>query len=196
LTADSTTFETESSILEKIAQEDSFDLGKQHIISLQDHFKHSGPNGEHGCLVFEVMGPSTATMVDHLPKDVVSKIGPYRYPMWMARSILRQALLGIDFLHRIGIVHGDLQPGNLLFAATDIQSVEESRLSQEGVDPSSLVPLERRDGKVDLWAPPYLALNQPIAEFVELDFVEQDPNFVLKISDMGEGLFYSSENSE
>jgi serine/threonine protein kinase len=142
------------------------------------------------------MGPSTATMVDHLPKDVVSKVGPYRYPIWMARSILRQALLGIDFLHRIGIVHGDLQPGNLLFAATDIQSVEESRLSQEDVDPSSLVPLERLDGKVDLWAPPYLALNQPIAEFVELDFVEQDPNFVLKISDMGGGLFYSPENSE
>ncbi len=103
----------------------------------------------------------------------------------MARSILRQALLGIDFLHRIGIVHSDLQPGNLLFSATDLTSVEEIRLSQKDIERTSLVPIERQDGKVDLWAPKYLAINQPLTEFVELD-----PNFVIKISDMGGGLFY------
>jgi serine/threonine protein kinase len=192
LIADSTASETESSILEKIVQADPFHPGKQHIISLQDYFKHNGPNGEHGCLVFEVMGPSTSTMVEHLPEQLFSKPGRRdRYPIWMARSILRQVLLGIEFLHGIGIAHGDIQPGNLLFAATDIQSVEENRLSQQDIDPSSLIPLERQDGKIDLWAPTYLALNQPLTEFMEIR-----TNFVIKISDMGAGLFYSPGNSE
>jgi non-specific serine/threonine protein kinase len=192
LTADSTASETESSILENIAQADPFHPGKQHVISLEDYFKHSGPNGEHGCLVFEVMGPSTSTMVEHLPEHLFSKPGRRdRYPIRMARSILRQALLGIEFLHGIGIAHGDIQPGNFLFAATDIQSVEESRLSQQDVDPSSLIPIKRQDEKADLWAPTYLALNQPLTEFMELN-----TNFVIKISDMGGGWCYSPENSE
>lgn len=160
--------------------------GKEHIISLKDYFKHKGPNGEHGCLVFEAMGPSTATMVECLPEPLLSKTGRReRYPIWMARSILRQTLLGIDFLHRTGIAHADLQPGNLLFLATDLASVEEIRLSKKDDESTSLVPIERQDGKVDLWAPRYLAVNQPLTDFVELD-----PNFVIKISDMGGGLFY------
>lgn len=187
LTAQSTASETESSILETIALNTLPHPGKEHIISLKDYFKHKGPNGEHGCLVFEAMGPSTAAMVECLPEPLLSKTGRReRYPIWMARSILRQALLGIDFLHRIGIVHGDLQPGNLLFLATDLTSVGEIHLSQKDIEPTSLVPIERQDGKVDLWAPKYLAVNQPLTEFVELD-----PNFIIKISDMGGGLFYS-----
>ncbi|KAL8858037.1 MAG: hypothetical protein Q9178_005498 [Gyalolechia marmorata] len=131
------------------------------------------------------MGPSTAAMVECLPKHLLSKTGRReRYPIWMARSILRQALFGIDFLHRIGIVHSDLQPGNLLFLATDLTSVGETRLSQKDIEPTSLVPIERQDGKLDLWAPKYLAINQPLTEFVELD-----PNFVIKISDMGGAFF-------
>ncbi|RDL34661.1 Uncharacterized protein BP5553_07789 [Venustampulla echinocandica] len=185
LTAQSTASETESSILKTIAQSTLPHQGKEHIISLKDYFKHKGPNGEHGCLVFEPMGPSTATMVERLPKPLLSKTGrSERYPIWMARSILRQALLGIDFLHRIGIAHGDLQPGNLLFLARDLTSVGEIRLSQKVIEPTSLEPVKRQDGKVDLWAPKYLAVNQPLTEFVELDH-----NFVIKISDMGGAFF-------
>jgi len=187
LTAQSTASETETSMLETIAQSTFPHPGKEHVISLKDYFKHKGLNGEHGCLVFEAMGPSTASMVECLPEPLLSKTGRReRYQIWMARSILRQTLLGIDFLHRIGIAHGDLQPGNILFLAKDLKSVEEISLSQKDIEPTSLVPVERQDGKVDLWAPKYLAVNQPLTEFVDLD-----PDFVVKISDMGGGLFYS-----
>jgi non-specific serine/threonine protein kinase len=176
-------------MLRTIAQTTVLHPGKEHIISLKDYFKHKGPNGEHGCLVFEAMGPSTATMVECLPEHLLSKTGrKERYPIWMARSILRQVLLGIDFLHRIGIAHGDLQPGNILFLAADLTSVGEIYLSQKHIDPTSLVPVERQDGKFDLWAPKYLAINQPLTEFVDLG-----PDFVVKISDMGGGLFYSPQ---
>ncbi|TAQ86705.1 hypothetical protein B7494_g4981 [Chlorociboria aeruginascens] len=128
----------------------------------------------------EVMGPSTASMVKYLPESLVSKMGRRnRYPIWMAKSILRQTLLGIDFLHASGISHGDLQPGNLLFSVTDLISVDEIRLSQQELYPTSLQPIERLDRKIDLWAPKYLAVNQPLTEFVDLD-----SDFVIKISDM------------
>ncbi|PQE27934.1 serine kinase protein [Rutstroemia sp. NJR-2017a BBW] len=187
LTAQSTGSDTESSILEYLAQNTFPHPGKDHVIFLKDYFKHQGPNGEHGCLVFEAMGPSIATVVERLPKELLSKISPkHRYPNWMARSILQQALLGIEFLHQIGIAHGDVQPGNLLFVAKDLEFVEETRLSQKYVMPESMVPIKRQDGKIDRWAPRYLALNQPLMEFVELDY-----NFVIKISDMGGGVFDS-----
>ncbi|APA12741.1 hypothetical protein sscle_10g075110 [Sclerotinia sclerotiorum 1980 UF-70] len=185
LAAQSTDSDNEPSILKYLAQHTLSHPGKYHIIVLKDSFKHNGPNGEHTCLVFTAMGPSTATVVEHLPEELLSKIDPkIWYPIWMARSILQQALLGIDFLHQIGIVHGDIQPGNLLFLATDLASVEETRLSQKDVMPESMVSIERQDGKVDRWAPKYLVLNQPLMEFVKLD-----SNFVIKISDMGGAFF-------
>ena len=89
--------------------------GKKHIMPLLDYFIEKGPNGEHGCLVFDVMGPNAASMVEYLPENLANNTGrSRRYPLWMAKSILRQVLLGIDFLHESGIVHGDLQAGNIL----------------------------------------------------------------------------------
>ena len=187
LTADFTALETESSILKLIAESVLSHAGKEHIISLKDYFKHEGPNGEHGCLVFEPMGPSTASMVESLPDHLLSKTGRRdRYPVWMAKSILRQALSGIDFLHQIGIAHGDLKPGNLLFSTIELTAVEDIFLPQHDAEPTSLIPVERQDGKVDLWAPKYLALNRPLMKYVDLG-----PHFIIKISDMGGGLLYS-----
>ncbi|CAD6448849.1 cd331607-0bfb-4601-871a-14c92c4da29d [Sclerotinia trifoliorum] len=84
----------ESSIYEYLAQNTLSHPGKDHIISLKDSFKHQGPNGEHTCLVFTAMGPSTATVVEHLPEELLGEINPKnRYPIWMARSVLQQVLL-------------------------------------------------------------------------------------------------------
>lgn len=48
--------------------------------------------------------------------------------------------------------------------------------------PSLSEPVRRVDGKMDQWAPRYLALNQPLENFV---YLEKD--FAIKISDMGGG---------
>ena len=161
LTAQSTPSETESSILRTVAQSTLRHPGKEHIMSLQDYFKQRGPNGEHGCLVFEVMGPSTASMVEALPTALASKTGrKERYPLWMAKSILRQSLLSVDFLHQSGITHGDLQPGNLLFSVRSLTLAKEPHLLQQENNVDSLCPVKRTDGKVDLWAPKYLAFDR------------------------------------
>lgn len=129
------------------------------------------------------MGPSAATMMDLLPENQPKRLGRRnRYSKWMAWSLLRQALLGLDFLHQAEIVHSDFQPGNLLFSVSGMDTADEARLLQ-GTGPEDVSePVRRLDGKPDIWAPRYLALNQPVTEFVETS-----PKFTINISDLGGG---------
>ena len=96
--------------------------------------------------------------------------------------MLRQALLGLDYLHQNEIVHGDFQPGNLLFSVSGLDAVDEACLLQATGPEAFSEPVRRRDGKFDLWAPRYLALNQPLKEFADIG-----PDFKVKVSDLGGG---------
>jgi hypothetical protein len=75
LTADWTVSETETSLLKAIAQSDVEHPGRQHVMTMKEHFKHSGPNGEHGCLVFDPMGRSVANVLENLSKSLRPKTG-------------------------------------------------------------------------------------------------------------------------
>lgn len=159
--------------------------GNKYVTKLLDEFEHQGPNGVHKCLVFELMGPSVTIMVEELPqfkprrKDI-----DLRYPPQMAKSILKQSLQAMAFLHRNGISHGDFQPGNMLFTLQDIDSKGEDILRQkENVESRSISPqVERLDGKQDIWAPRYLCIAQPLTPFTNYG-----DGFTIKLSDMGGG---------
>ena len=70
--------------------------GSKHVLGLLDHFEHDGPNGIHLCLVLPVMmsdGESlTVRGIPHQSNYV--------------QAISQQILLGLDFLHKIGVIHG------------------------------------------------------------------------------------------
>jgi serine/threonine protein kinase len=154
-------------------------------MTLLDGFTHKGPNGTHACFVLEPMGPSAATMVGRLPQNIPQQFGRrYRYPAWMAKSILRQALLGLHYLHNCPdhVVHGDLQPGNLLFSLKDLSNIDEAQLWQSESRNQISKSVRRLDGKDDAGAPRYLAMNQPLDEFADIA-----SNFQIKISDLGAG---------
>jgi serine/threonine protein kinase len=155
--------------------------GSKHVVALLDSFRHQGPNGTHLCLVFEPMGPSANSMAEHLSKEPRSG---RKYPKAMAKEILRHTLLGLDFLHQNGIVHGDVQPGNMLFAVnSDLSSVNEEKLQQDFSQKQVISePPKRLDGKVDKWAPRYLAVSQSLASYVDTS-----SGFTVKISDLGAG---------
>ena len=104
-----------------------------------------------------------------------------RLPKEWARRILRDTLLGLQFLHSNGIIHGDVHPGNVLFAIKlpSPQSNPPSNLQQS---PRERDKLERRDGKVDLWAPKYLLEPQSLYEYTSPGL---DP--LVKINDFGGG---------
>ncbi|KAL6228627.1 hypothetical protein BDW75DRAFT_226578 [Aspergillus navahoensis] len=156
----------------------------QYVTRLLGEFTHHGPNGVHKCLVFEPMGPSVNTMVEKLPQFNPRRIEMnIRYPLWMAKSILKQSLQALAFLHKNGIAHGDFQPGNILFTLDEIDSKPEDVLRQEG-DEQALV--QRLDGKQDKWAPRYLYVAQPL-----VSFTSYTKGFKVKLSDMGGAYFFT-----
>ncbi|XVF05267.1 hypothetical protein REPUB_Repub05bG0157200 [Reevesia pubescens] len=95
----------EIKILKQIAEGDPDD--KKCVVKLLDHFKHSGPNGQHMCMVFEYLGDNLLTLI---------KYSDYRgIPLQMVKEICCHILVGLDYLHReLSIIHTDLKPENVL----------------------------------------------------------------------------------
>ena len=64
-----------------------------------DDFHVEGPNGTHHCLVFEVLGPS-------VPDTKDARFSDGRLPGKLAKTIAKQVLSGLEFLHQEKIGHG------------------------------------------------------------------------------------------
>ena len=103
----------ESTSIEKqgITAEDCY------VVQLLNTFSHTGVHGTHVCLVFEVLGVNLLEIIKF-----------YQYkgiPIGLTRSISKQVLIGLDYLHRIcGIIHTDLKPENVIVQLTQAQVKE------------------------------------------------------------------------
>ncbi|KAG6041179.1 hypothetical protein E4U39_006687 [Claviceps sp. Clav50 group G5] len=81
--------------------------GPKYISPLLDQFTHRGPNGDHVCLVFDVLGHHLGLQTAFYDNRLL--------PGKAAKEIMRQILTGLDFLHReCGIIHTNLKPQNIL----------------------------------------------------------------------------------
>lgn len=81
--------------------------GRTHVISLLDQFRHSGPNGVHVCMVFEVLG-----------ENLLGLLKRYRhgtFPVSLVKQIAAQILLGLEYMHdKCGIIHTGSAPIRLI----------------------------------------------------------------------------------
>ncbi|RKP25180.1 kinase-like domain-containing protein [Syncephalis pseudoplumigaleata] len=106
----------EIKLLTKVVEANPQAPGRAHVVQLLDHFRHRGPNGVHVCMVFEVLG-----------ENLLSLIKKYKHrgiPEPVVQQIVRQVLLGLDYLHReCGIIHTDLKPENVLVCVDDVDAL-------------------------------------------------------------------------
>lgn len=144
-----------------------------------DRFTHSGPNGQHSCIVFEPLGES----VLHLQKR--SKNG--RLPLDTVKATARQTLLGPDYLHRrCNIIHTSIRPRcTTLTVIADLQSR------------NLLVEINDVDGRIDHNPQDAIAAScKNICSSIPSKPIEleNDKPLRVRIVDFGVGSFFSCES--
>uniref|UniRef100_A0A7N8XB68 non-specific serine/threonine protein kinase n=1 Tax=Mastacembelus armatus TaxID=205130 RepID=A0A7N8XB68_9TELE len=102
----------EIKLLRSVRNSDPDDPNRQMVVQLLDDFKISGVNGTHVCMVFEVLG-------HHLLKWII-KSNYQGLPLPGVKSIIRQVLQGLDYLHtKCEIIHTDIKPENILLSVNE-----------------------------------------------------------------------------
>ncbi|CCH60619.1 hypothetical protein TBLA_0D01110 [Henningerozyma blattae CBS 6284] len=109
----------EIKLLKKVtANSDQNVEGSHFTMNLLDNFIHSGPNGDHVVMIFEVLG-----------ENLLSLIKKYEHrgiPIIYVKQIAKQLLLGLDYMHRnCGIIHTDIKPENVLLEIGDVEVIVE-----------------------------------------------------------------------
>ncbi|KAF8145470.1 kinase-like domain-containing protein, partial [Mycena galopus ATCC 62051] len=100
----------EAEYLHRVLSADPTHPGFRHNLHLLDQFHLHGPNGNHMCLVTELLGEGL---------DRYAKRFPYgRLPIKFVKTITRQVIMAMSYLHeKCNIIHTDIKSNNVLIAS-------------------------------------------------------------------------------
>nr|XP_055194148.1 SRSF protein kinase 3 isoform X5 [Nyctereutes procyonoides] len=124
----------EIKLLKCVRDSDPSDPKRETIVQLIDDFRISGVNGVHVCMVLEVLG--------HQLLRWIIKSNYQGLPVPCVKSIVRQVLHGLDYLHtKCKIIHTDIKPENILLCVGDAYirrlATEATEWQQSGAPPPS-----------------------------------------------------------
>ncbi|KAK1768084.1 kinase-like domain-containing protein [Phialemonium atrogriseum] len=85
-----------------------------------DHLTIHGPNGDHLCLVYPLLGPKVSLGLFHSPRDADRTL----------RMICFKVVQVVEFLHSHGICHGDITPSNILQHISGLDGLAEDEVLQ------------------------------------------------------------------
>ncbi|KAI4827098.1 hypothetical protein KUCAC02_030522 [Chaenocephalus aceratus] len=103
----------EIKLLKCVRDIDPKDPNRETIVHLIDDFRITTANGEHVCMVLEVLG--------HQVLRWIVKSNYTGLPLPCVKSILRQVLQGLDYLHtKCKIIHADIKPENILLRVDEV----------------------------------------------------------------------------
>lgn len=98
----------ESDYLRRVLTADPTHPGFRHNLQLLDEFRLEGPNGNHLCLVTELLGERLDQFAKRFPHR--------RVPMAIIKTLSRQIISAILYLHeKCDIIHADIKSNNVLF---------------------------------------------------------------------------------
>ncbi|KAF7297926.1 hypothetical protein HMN09_01013400 [Mycena chlorophos] len=144
------------------------------VVQLLEHFTAQSPNGIHQMLVMEPVVPL---------RKVIAHLRPH------TKSIIRQMVEGIGFIHEHGVVHGGKYHNiGVALEGLDRFSEEEFWSLSGSPDTSPLVPLSRERNPASY--PAYLTSPINMLEFVKdgmPGFLRNEPR--IRIFDLGCGRF-------
>ncbi|KAL8708418.1 MAG: hypothetical protein Q9220_006708 [cf. Caloplaca sp. 1 TL-2023] len=186
LTADRSKTTQEDHVLrflrqQRIAEPDV--TGHESIIKLLDDFKIDGPNGQHTCLVSEPAGGSIAQSKEDS--------GPHFFQLHVARLIAARIIIGVAFLHRNNILHGDLYANNIVFRQSDLQYPSIDQLYNACGPPNQEAITRWDKAPLDSTVPKY-----GINPILNVDVCERVTDTDTIILDFGEAYDMTSGNPE
>ncbi|TLS22085.1 uncharacterized protein PpBr36_09516 [Pyricularia pennisetigena] len=104
--------------------------GSRHIIRLLDAFNVESPNGIHRCLVLEQAGSALSAL------DGVAQFNDMI-------NIFRQCATAVEYMHSMGVVHGDLDVSNIVASVPDCSGLALDDFYSRFGDPSYDHPKKR-----------------------------------------------------
>ncbi|KAK4982675.1 hypothetical protein LTR50_007636 [Elasticomyces elasticus] len=199
LTAEASRNPTELKLLRYLDEHAHGNPCRSSIIATLDDFTINGPNGMHLCYVSQPGDPSLSAISDS-PGEVA---GTRRLRASLARTLSRQLVEAVSFMHSIDVVHGgtlmvlnreaaliariDITPKNVLLRLKGIDAWPTETIYQQVGRPVRDKVLKSSGQKPDISAPEYLVEPSSLS-CVDSEYISEQ---VLLI-DLGEAFLEES----